>query len=400
MPTSDQGGDAQQEPTSCERCGTRIAPVQSIHTEQSCKTCGKTIYNDPIEQGLPVKAGQRVVIPTGAISLSLDRGRSSGRFTRVGAAWFASMLLFAGAPETPEGLDSLFERYYNEFLSVLQKSDALKDLDLDSEAGIQAAIERITTNDALRNSSEYWAVAVGGALAQTIDALEKDDALWAVWAMNRLTNAHAMLVFKTNLEEITWRGYLTDSLREVLQIWETNQHNADEEFWQQTFMAHPLILSQAFATPTVILKGKAYVGGKGIDDSQGKIADFLVANQLSENAALIEIKTPETPLLNKKRYREGVYAISPDLSGAIIQVATQRDALLKEYDSLQRNSTVRFSAFSPHGFVIVGHRRKELADTDRNRAFELFRQGLRDVQVVTFDELFSKIDNLLQSLSS
>lgn len=48
--------------------------------------------------------------------------------------------------------------------------------------------------------------------------------------MDRLTNAHAMLVFKGDFEEITWRGYLTESLQELLQIWEANQYNDKEEF--------------------------------------------------------------------------------------------------------------------------------------------------------------------------
>jgi predicted RNA-binding Zn-ribbon protein involved in translation (DUF1610 family) len=65
---SDQNDDAQPEPTACEACGARIAPVQSIHTEQTCQHCGKTIYNVPTEQGLPVNAGERVVIPAGAIT--------------------------------------------------------------------------------------------------------------------------------------------------------------------------------------------------------------------------------------------------------------------------------------------------------------------------------------------
>lgn len=398
MQIGNQGDDGQQGPTACETCGARIASVQSIHTEQPCQTCGKIIYNLPTTQDLQVRAGQRVAIPPFAPSLAPGRGVEFARFNRAGVAWFATILLFEGTPQTPDGLNDLFENYYNQFLTVLKKSEALKNLDLESEAGVQEAIERVKSNDALRHSAEYWAFAVGGALTETIDALEKNDAQQAVWAMNRLTNARAMLVFKQHLEEMTWSGYLTESLSDLLLIWEENQQNDDEEFWQQTFMAYPLLLSQAFATPTVIMKGKAYVGGKGIEDSQGKIADFLVKNQLSENAALIEIKTPVTPLLNKSRYRAGVYSASSNLSGAIIQVETQRDVLLKDYTSLQNNSKGRFSAFSPHGFVIVGNHRKELAGDDQKRSFELFRQGLRDVQVVTFDELFSKIANLRQFL--
>jgi hypothetical protein len=157
------------------------------------------------------------------------------------------------------------------------------------------------------------------------------------------------------------------------------------------------VLSQAFAAPIIILEDKAYVGGKGIDNRQGKVTDFLIAGRLSQNAALIEIKTPKTRLLGTE-YRAGVHGVSQEVSGAIVQVATQRDSLLKEYCGLVHKSAEPFSAFSPHGLVIAGNLQDELADMERKQSFELFRQGLRDVQLITYDELFSKVESLLESL--
>lgn len=337
------------------------------------------------------------MLPLSELRFSLDRSVSTGQFSRAGVAWYASTRLFAGAPDTPDALDDLLAHYWEEFQSILRQSAALTDLDLDTEAGVKAASERVNTTDQLRWSVEYWALAVGSALAETVDALKQDDAKRIAWAVNRLTNAHAMLVFNCDLEDTLWRGYLTESMRAALNLWQTNRQNADEEFWQQTLAANPLLLSQIFATPVISLRGKAYVGGKGIENSQGKVTDFLVANRLSENVALIEIKTPKARLLGPE-YRAGVYAVSPDLSDAIVQVATQRDALLKEYYALSAKSETSFAAFSPHGFVIAGDFQGELTSPSQRQSFELFRQGLRDVQIVTFDELFARLEALLQSL--
>lgn len=400
MHANDPGTGESPDSAICDQCAASLIPLKSIHTVRPCQKCGKTTYVfEPGEngQGIQVRAGDRLVFPPGTISMGLDRSSSSDWFTRSGLGWFASMLFGAGAPEKPDDISNLFDHYLEEGQSILRHSDALKDLDLESEAGVQEAAERLKGRDELRDSIEYWAFGLIAALADTVSALDQNDAQRAVWAMNRLTNAHAMLVFKRDLEDVAWRGYLTESLRDVLRIWHSNQNNDDEEFWQQTFTDHPLILSQAFAVPIVILKSKAYVGGKGIENSQGKVTDFLVANRLSGNAALVEIKTPKSKLVGAS-YRAGVYAISSELSGAVVQVSAQRDTFLKDYHQVAHNSGVQFTAFSPHSLIIAGSLQEGLTDAYRRQSFELFRQGLRDVQIVTFDELFAKIENLLRSL--
>lgn len=392
------GGDHEMQ--TCDTCGMSLEPLSNIHTERHCRQCGRMTYvAEPGQngQGIQVRAGDRVVIPPGAIKLSLDRMKSTGWFTRAGLAWFATMLFHAGAPESSDDISSLLDNYLAECNSVLRHSEALSDLDLDTEAGARAAVERVNMSDHLRGSIEHWALALGSALAEVVESLDSGNAERAAWGMNRATNAHAMLVFKRELELPLWHGYLTEGLRETLQIWQANQNNANEEFWQRTLGERPLVLSQTFATPVVVLKGKAYVGGKGIENSQGKVTDFLMTNRLSDNAALIEIKTPMTKLLGS-RYRAGVYPPSSELSGAVVQVEAQKDALLKDFHSLARDSADQFSAFSPHGLIVAGDLQRELIDAARRQSFELFRQGLRDVQIVTFDELFSKIEGLLRSL--
>ncbi len=400
MHANDSDGTQPPDGTICDECSASLIPLKSIHTIRPCQRCGKTTYVfEPGEngEGIQVRMGDRLVIPAGAISMGLDRSSSSGWFTRAGLGWFASMLLTAGEPETPDNISKLFDHYLEAFESVLSHSDAFRDIDLNSEAGAKAAVERINNSPDLKDSIEYWAFALISALAETKSALDQHDTPRTAWAMNRLTNAHAMIIFKRDLEDIAWRGYLTENLRDVLRVWNSNQGNSSEEFWQQTLATHPLILSQAFAVPIVILKSKAYVGGKGIENSQGKVTDFLVANGISGNAALIEIKTPKTKLIGAS-YRAGIFAVSPELSGAVVQVSAQRDTFLKDYYQLAHNSGVTFSAFNPQGLVIAGNHQEELTDADRRQSFELFRQGLRDVQVVTFDELFTKIENLLRSL--
>ena len=74
------------------------------------------------------------------------------------------------------------------------------------------------------------------------------------------------------------------SLKNALAVWATNQHNSDEEFWQQQFQGNPFVFSQVFTFPVIIVKGKAYVGGKSVENTGGNVVDYLCKNSLTKNA--------------------------------------------------------------------------------------------------------------------
>jgi hypothetical protein len=187
-------------------------------------------------------------------------------------------------------------------------------------------------------------------------------------------------------------------LKQALETWESNADNGDEEFWQRILTDHAFVLEQVFAWPTMIVKDKAYVGGKSIMNTGGSIVDFLVKNYLTTDAALVEIKTPATALLAAAPYRGGVYNVSADLGGAVMQVLSYRAALVREFQSLRIDG---LEAFAPRCVVIVGTT-AELADNDDTmRSFELYRSSVAStVTILTFDEVFEKTRRLVQLLET
>jgi len=189
-------------------------------------------------------------------------------------------------------------------------------------------------------------------------------------------------------------------LREILEIWNDNQDNSDEEFWQKCLGENGVILSQVFPYPVVIVEDKAYVGNKLITNKGGKIVDFLLKNEVTHNAVLVEIKTPMTALLSRKEYRDNVYSISTEISGAITQVLGYRQSLIANYPLLrdEENEELSFEAFEPAMIIIVGNSARELTNKAKRRSFELFRSQLRHVQLITYDELFAKISALIHLL--
>jgi hypothetical protein len=163
--------------------------------------------------------------------------------------------------------------------------------------------------------------------------------------------------------------YMT--LRHVFSIWQTDRTNGDD------------------------FQEKAYVGGKALDNTGGKYPDFLLANPLTENTLLLEIKTPTTKLLRNTEYRQGVYGISAELAGSISQVLIDKDEWVKDHYAHRHKSEATFHAFSPQCLVVAGTL-DEIADNKhKRRSFELLRLALKDVQVITYDELFGKVESLI-----
>lgn len=185
-------------------------------------------------------------------------------------------------------------------------------------------------------------------------------------------------------------------LQRVATLMADNLNNNSEEFWQTTvFKENQWVLAQIFACPCTIFSDKAYVGGKGVDNSGGNLCDFIYQNRLSQNVALIEIKTPCTEIIGNS-YR-GTYSFSHELSGAVNQVLNYRDNLTKSYYTLCHQSASQFEVLSPKCVVIIG----KLASMNSTQiaAFESFRNSLSGVQILTFDELYQRVIDLIAILS-
>lgn len=168
--------------------------------------------------------------------------------------------------------------------------------------------------------------------------------------------------------------------------------NLAEDRWQDFFNENPFVLNMAFGYPVIKVRGQASVGGRKLSGDGEKITDFLVKNSLTNNTALFEIKTPQTLILNKKPYRDGVFTPSGDLSGAINQALDQKYQFQKQIAQIKDNTRLYdIESYAVHCCLVVG---KTPDGDDRKKSFELFRRNSKDVEIVTFDELLEKLNQL------
>jgi hypothetical protein len=187
------------------------------------------------------------------------------------------------------------------------------------------------------------------------------------------------------------------TLKRALMTWSKHRNDSDEEFWQDLLTEHEFVLEQIFHVPIFVIKSKAYMGGKNALNKGGGVVDFLIKNNITNSVGLVEIKTPKTDLLTTE-CRNGIYNVSPELSGAVMQVLNYRESLAKERNALLSGDEIDAEAFDPKCVVIIGHAKNELKDRNKLKSFELFRRQLSDVEVITYDELFNKTRKLVQTL--
>jgi hypothetical protein len=170
-----------------------------------------------------------------------------------------------------------------------------------------------------------------------------------------------------------------------------------ESHWQKLLNQNPFILNLAFGVPVIKVEDQSSVGGGKFSGKGEKIADYLVENSLSGNAAIVEIKTPSTKLLSANEYRSGMFAPSSEINGAVNQMLEQIYFFQKDFNQKKVNSNNQtIQSFAVMGILIAG---KTLHNHEQHKSFELFRGNSKNVQIITFDELLEKLKQLHKFLS-
>lgn len=189
-----------------------------------------------------------------------------------------------------------------------------------------------------------------------------------------------------------------DHLIETYQLALDARH--PEPWWQTFFEENVFALQLLFGGPTIFVDAQVAIG-EGDNRPKGKkIADYLFQNSMTNNAALVEIKKPSTKLLKKRPYRAGVYGVQSEISEALTQVLDQARQLTRhESATKSRTRGVAWATSAPRCFVVAG-RASELDTADKKKSFDLYREHLSGVHLVTYDEILEQLKNLRDFLAT
>lgn len=213
-------------------------------------------------------------------------------------------------------------------------------------------------------------------------------------ALSSILNLIPPSIIKTtsnfiNSKEKINKVYIEDLIQQFEKLSASNKDN--EKQWQSFFEKNAWILSHLFPYEVILRKKEAYVGGKTIDNDQGRIIDFLFESGFRDNYALLETKTHKKELFKKVAYRKpDVFPMSDELSAGIAQCLDQKDTFLKNFG---RDNP----SFDPKCILIIGTK-STLTDAQRH-CFELIRSSQKNVDIVTFDEILMKLKGLVKVLN-
>ncbi len=182
------------------------------------------------------------------------------------------------------------------------------------------------------------------------------------------------------------------SLNALLVEWDSLA-SSPEPAWHTLLARHEWVIEQVLGQPLVLFQDEAVVSSPTVTRKKAAYVDFMLMNPHTNAIALVEIKRADTALLQAQPYRGEAYAASVELSGAIAQAQYYRTTFQRDIETLMRDTEHLQLAF-PRSVLIIGDSRS-LDDDAKRTSFERFRSGVGDVEVLTFDELRSRVEGFL-----
>jgi hypothetical protein len=149
------------------------------------------------------------------------------------------------------------------------------------------------------------------------------------------------------------------------------------------------------------LANQPHYGGVNMFGRGAQRGDHLMRTEAEARfTILVEIKRPDAELVSRP-HRNGAYQLGSELTGGVTQVQTNCRTWAMEGSRTSTNarelSSSRVHTVEPKGILVVGHLGSLSDDPDRLATFEQFRRNLHNPEVLTYDELFSRADYLVQS---
>lgn len=171
-----------------------------------------------------------------------------------------------------------------------------------------------------------------------------------------------------------------------------------EADWQKYFECNTWIFGYGLSYKFLkILNREAHVSNTNVTGNHDVIGDFLLADNCF--TVLVELKRPDTPLFEDDVNRSGSWKLSTDLTYAVSQILEQKAVWQIKSQTQQFDKTgalIKQKTFDPKSILIIGHS-EQFGGTSqvqqiKAKTFELYRRNLKDIEILTYDELCDRAD--------
>lgn len=178
------------------------------------------------------------------------------------------------------------------------------------------------------------------------------------------------------------------------------QRSLSEREWEAFFRKHRWIFGYGLDYRFLsAIQDQPQYGGTTVTGGGGQRGDQLHSTHGNvQYTVLVEIKKPNTRLLNDQSYRNGAYSVSSELAGGVAQL--QSCCRQWEVDGSRTDENRELMAavktVRPKGILVIGNT-SELQDFQRCKSFELFRSHLNGIAILTYDELYERASFICSS---
>ena len=249
------------------------------------------------------------------------------------------------------------------------------------------------------------------------DEKEKFEELKELWKLSGLKeNAIRSFVFENRKENIkTFYSLLKNKIyrdKKSLDLYkEKYVLKGDEAVWHHFLKKNDWILG--FNVDIKFIRDFYDEQKLGFENSLGKGSPKGDILGISDYTTLIELKHSNTKIftINKtSKSRSNTWDFSPDFIEGVSQSLGQKFSIEKSYElknfineSNQRLDKQKHKTLDPKTIFIIGNRKIEFPhnlDEDniiKSETFERFRRNNRNLEIITFDELFERSYHLIFS---
>ncbi len=269
----------------------------------------------------------------------------------------------------------------------------LKSIDYSNANGFKVSTENLQSleeNPVGSTDSYFSALREHPKRADIIERLIKTGAITSKDIVNTSFRKNELNVFKKLIDDGEfWKKYASENDISV---------KSEEKVWQMFFEKNEWIfgygLDYRFKT---ILQRESHVSDPELDGSNTVIADYLLGDK--KFTTFVEIKKPSTPLFAASKNRSSSWRLSNDVVHSVSQILEQKASGLIRLDKQQYDSSgnpISQKAYDSKVVLIMGHWKQlkessnELEIKTKKKTFELFRNDSRNIEILTYDELYDR----------
>jgi hypothetical protein len=181
-----------------------------------------------------------------------------------------------------------------------------------------------------------------------------------------------------------------------------------EAYWQNFFTENDWIFGYGLNYHFLSIESdQPNYGGENYTGKGKQKGDYLTSTN-AENAkftVLVEIKKPSSLLLAKmpntgetKRYRNGAWLLGSEVLGGVEQIQVNCKSWQKRAEEFENRELVNKGVYTitPKGILLIGRTSEFENNIEKLTSFELFRKGLNNVEILTYDELLERAKFIIE----